>query len=191
MASELLQGKKTYALTPKRLEHIKQIGFKKGHLTFKGAEKGWFKKGNPSPYKGMKSRYGEKTIKKMSISALSKPPITEETRKKLKECHKGEKSYLWKGGVTPYFRLIRQARLKNAGGSHTKQEWKTLLAQYNWTCPCCIKSDVKLTKDHIIPVMKGGSDNIENIQPLCQSCNSKKMLKVIKYDLIVKEKIYV
>ncbi|MCR4305479.1 MAG: HNH endonuclease [Candidatus Daviesbacteria bacterium] len=78
----------------------------------------------------------------------------------------------------------RRAIKNNAEGSHTFGEWETLKAQYNWTCPCCHKSEpeIKLTQDHIVPLSKGGSNNIENIQPLCNSCNSKKWTQIIKYD---------
>lgn len=70
----------------------------------------------------------------------------------------------------------RRERNKNAPGSHTIGEWETLKAQYNWTCPCCKapESEKKLTKDHIVALSKGGSNNIENIQPLCLRCNAKK-----------------
>ena len=74
-------------------------------------------------------------------------------------------------------------RKKEASGGHSFEEWELLKAQYNWTCPSCQKkeSEIKLTQDHIIPLSRGGSENIENIQPLCKSCNCKKHTKIIKY----------
>jgi 5-methylcytosine-specific restriction endonuclease McrA len=38
---------------------------------------------------------------------------------------------------------------------------------------------VMMTKDHIVPKSKGGSDRLENLQPMCVDCNSKKADKNI------------
>ncbi len=77
----------------------------------------------------------------------------------------------------------RRDRMRNAGGTHTLQEWEMLKKEYDYYCPACGKCEpkIKLTEDHIIPISKGGSDNIKNIQPLCGSCNIKKFNKIIKY----------
>lgn len=74
----------------------------------------------------------------------------------------------------------RRARLANAEGSHTLKEWLLLKKQYGNMCVYCQKTEVKLTQDHIIPLSKGGSDYIENMQPLCFSCNSSKQTKVVE-----------
>lgn len=72
-----------------------------------------------------------------------------------------------------HLKARRYALEKGAIGSHTLEEWDMLKNSYGNVCAFC-GSNEKLTKDHIIPLSKGGSDFIENIQPLCRSCNSRK-----------------
>lgn len=84
-----------------------------------------------------------------------------------------------------YFTQIRQNRISKLSGSHTKEEWENLKIEYNFTCPSCKRKEpeIKLQKDHIIPISKEGSSNyISNIQPLCKNCNSKKKNNVICYE---------
>lgn len=82
-----------------------------------------------------------------------------------------------------YLNLRRYALKKNAKGFHTYKQWESLKIIYNKTCPCCKKQEpeIILTQDHIMPLSKGGSDNIENIQPLCKKCNSIKNARYKKY----------
>lgn len=143
--------------------------------------------------------FSEERNKKISLSKIgntfgrfNKGKVhTDETKKKFSDSHKGAKSNLWKGGLSsaPGYKSFhsrkRRALKANAPGVFTEQEWEELKAKYNYTCPCCGRAEpeIKLTPDHIVPISKGGSNFIEDIQPLCGSCNSRKGVKTVVYEM--------
>lgn len=147
-------------------------------------------KGRPSPWKGKKlSKEWRENLSKAHKGNKHSP----ETRKKMSQSRMGKGSHYFIDGRSknPKWRVWiknRRNRIKRRKGNpeigfHTQGDWDTLLAQYNWTCPRCGKKEpvISLTRDHIVPLSKGGSDNIENIQPLCMPCNLWKSTKIISY----------
>lgn len=74
-----------------------------------------------------------------------------------------------------------RARKAGSGGKYSVAEWRSLVAHYGNKCLCCGRDDVLLTVDHVIPLVRGGTNTIDNLQPLCGSCNSRKSDKSIDY----------
>lgn len=149
--------------------------------------------------KGLRERQGY-LLSPEAIEKLRKINIghicSKETRERIGKARRGKvmgsEVWCWKGGISlgenkrPYYKIrsvIRRARKLNAEGSYTQEEWENKKAQYQYTCPACDKSEpeIQLTADHIVPLIKGGTNYIDNIQPLCQSCNSRKHTKTIVY----------
>jgi 5-methylcytosine-specific restriction endonuclease McrA len=79
--------------------------------------------------------------------------------------------------------MQRRARKRQATGSYTAEEWRNLCACYNFTCLACGRSEpeIQLTPDHIVPLARGGTNSIDNIQPLCKRCNQSKNARTIDY----------
>jgi len=64
---------------------------------------------------------------------------------------------------------LKLAKLK---GDYTKEELIELLVKSDYKYILCFSSQISI--DHIVPISKGGSNSINNIQILCVKCNSKK-----------------
>jgi 5-methylcytosine-specific restriction endonuclease McrA len=73
--------------------------------------------------------------------------------------------------------LNRRARL--SGGRVTASEVAALLKEQNYVCACGCGKDIKgeFHRDHIIPLVRGGENTIQNIQLLAPRCNLRKHAK--------------
>lgn len=82
--------------------------------------------------------------------------------------------------VRSYSHANRSKR-RLVAGKWTARQWRDLCRAYGGVCLCCGEMN-PLCVDHIIPITKPGTSNmIDNLQPLCKSCNSSKSNKTIDY----------
>jgi len=141
-------------------------------------------KGRTPWNKGKTGIYSQETRDKISIGNLGKKKSFKAKMKQRESIIKFFKSQNPNYVAPEYItgtndrrhERTRQMRIRANGGHHTEQQWEFLKGAYNYTCKMCNRKEpeIKLTKDHIIPIRHGGNNDIQNIQPLCRSCNSKK-----------------
>ena len=74
----------------------------------------------------------------------------------------------------------REFREMQAGLAYTEQEWIELRESHGNLCLRCGGTD-RIIADHVQPMYRGGSNTIDNIQPLCWNCNTWKGLKTIDF----------
>jgi len=58
---------------------------------------------------------------------------------------------------------------------------KAVFERNNYQCQSCHKIDISaksLQVDHIIPLDKGGTNDLSNLQTLCAKCNREKSAKL-------------
>jgi 5-methylcytosine-specific restriction endonuclease McrA len=96
-----------------------------------------------------------------------------------------ETTKLWRINNKDKYRhnkIVRYGREKGAEGKYSLKQWYSVLSYYtpNGECLACGKVS-KLHRDHVVPLVKGGTNYIGNIQPLCRDCNSRKRDKTIDY----------
>jgi hypothetical protein len=64
-----------------------------------------------------------------------------------------------------------------AGEVVSNEDWQWLIRQYNENCAYCGQYMEKPTRDHYVPLAKGGRNVASNIVPSCNSCNCSKQAK--------------
>lgn len=107
-----------------------------------------------------------KAYRKWSVTERGRVMI----RARMQRWRKTEKGRLYGS----HARNVRYSLEKGAIGSHSYREWCVILSKVKGVCPMCKRNGLKLSKDHIIPLSMGGTNYLNNIQPLCRSCNSCK-----------------
>jgi 5-methylcytosine-specific restriction endonuclease McrA len=70
-------------------------------------------------------------------------------------------------------RIRNQPRRDACKFTSDKKIRRKVFELHGENCLCCNSSE-NISLDHVIPVSKGGENSIDNMQPLCKSCNSTK-----------------
>lgn len=76
--------------------------------------------------------------------------------------------------------IRHRARKRGAQGNYTAEEFRLICKKQGGKCNDCGKKH-KLTVDHIVPLVRGGTNFAYNIQGLCLHCNQCKSAKLMDY----------
>jgi 5-methylcytosine-specific restriction endonuclease McrA len=93
--------------------------------------------------------------------------------------HKKKRNRLWaKRNPEKQRRRVGRYRARKmaASGYHSFDEWMLVVRAHSWRCFYCGErlNRKTVTKDHRIPLSKGGTDFARNLVPACKACNSGK-----------------
>ncbi len=101
--------------------------------------------------------------------------------------HKDElKAYSlrWQRANKPKVKAAVERRRARKNGAPvvdlTIADWQSLLAEHNHCCAYCRASGVRLEKDHVVPLTRGGSHTKSNIVPACRICNASKNHRTVE-----------
>ncbi len=146
----------------------------------KAAKKAWLQTENGKEYK---KRWRQSENGKASRRIWEQSEKGKASKKAWLQSENG-KEYKKRWKQSPVGKICRaierHVRRSKTHGKFTPTEWSNLCSKYDNKCLCCGERK-KLTVDHVVPIALGGANTIDNIQPLCLSCNSKKNKKIIDY----------
>jgi len=146
--------------------------------------------GNPERAAGHRKKWLSKNMEKVKEYAKNRvfPPghQKEQSRRRREKNPELMREYRRRSEKkNPQAKAIRENRrraikIAAPGTGVSRREWQEVLRQQGGKCLRCGTSD-DLSMDHVVPLVKGGADDPDNIQVLCRPCNSKKGIKTIDY----------
>lgn len=75
---------------------------------------------------------------------------------------------------------IRVTKRRDLVNDYTKQDWQEMCLWFGNSCLSCGVTS-SLSRDHVIPLVIGGTDTLGNCQPLCLPCNLRKGANIVDY----------
>lgn len=72
----------------------------------------------------------------------------------------------------------RARRVANGDFPVSAREWRRMLERYRRRCAYC-EGPGPLTREHVIPISRGGRHSIGNLLPVCGSCNYSKNFRLL------------
>jgi len=109
------------------------------------------------------------------------------TSKKVSEEFIEGKFRLLEDDRIPFYKIPGNERLRFTNQRLWNETLLKLFSRDNYTCQYCGSIGGKLEADHITPFSKGGSDDLDNLNTSCRSCNRQKKDKSLAEFLIWKE----
>lgn len=89
-----------------------------------------------------------------------------------------ENNLKWNNRNPEYAKIARHNR--RAAGTMNPNAFQILGDKYGFFCLKC-KSTEKLEIDHVVPVSKQGTNDMNNLQILCMTCNRVKYIDVVDF----------
>jgi len=148
------------------------------------------KRAKTQKFKDYQSSYGKEWKRNQRITNSEYAQRQKESKKRYAKTEQGKlTAKRWRNEHREAIRAANRRRKyykMSVFGFHTQEEWESLKKKFDYRCADCgVREEEllvrypgtqfgQLTRDHIIPTSKGGTDLILNIQPLCIGCNAKK-----------------
>ncbi len=119
-----------------------------------------------------RKRYAKDPKRQLAATGRWQRRNVQRVRARVREYHRTE------NGKATLARMVAKRRAAKKAFSIeaklTAAEWCDLIAYYDGRCAYCFAKPLRLEKDHVMPISRGGHHVKSNVVPACRICNAEK-----------------